>query len=672
MSRQNYLKGFNPEKNLANNQSEYNKAVVTLSPYQVNPRLFKSIEKFITTDLGSSYIGNELVSDLLTNNSIRVNIEDAESINLSFLGRNFTLDMSDAQLFESLFNFINSKNIDKSSTKPKIKRKVIEIFSKEIAEFTKYMNDRWGERSFTDHELTQIEHNAYEYGVDHLWDSKSNIKDVIERMMFNSLINEEEEDTLQGLLIDNPDELKQALSENFNIYNSNDYVSDDYIYYDDYYYSGDIINPYIDEEQGDYLRETYKIDKWVNDPEANIEKMLRNTYLYGYEDEFKAFITKKSSEFEITENYEYLKVYINVSNLRSSLSEYLVSNKKKLKSLLGGNGDKDLKAREKKITRIKNNILYRIASILISVVKDVNVKIPIKDIKKEANNNNMLGQLFTKKDGQNLLQAYTSGFSIADIINYDAKLPSIYTPNSFLSYIESNGDLNDWVNIDITSKTWTSSIQKIFKETNYVMQFNIKPDKLDEFLNLIEDTFGSDMGNSNILRNYIKSSNHPTSKKTLSLGWIRYTIEPEYNGKKIKGVVLDEIQTDLAKLIQTKEKKEYEEYKRELREFDDKDITEDMKVRLKNLSQASKNSTSTFLDKWEDFFMRKFISYAKKNLGYNKIYMPTYQTKLDVYNASPPASLYKELPNRFSFKKDSDVEGFMLLEKKLEVYKRLV
>ena len=45
--------------------------------------------------------------------------------------------------------------------------------------------------------------------------------------------------------------------------------------------------------------------------------------------------------------------------------------------------------------------------------------------------------------------------------------------------------------------------------------------------------------------------------------------------------------------------------------------------------------------------------------------MPTYQTKLDSYSANPPMRLYKELPNRFGFKTKSDMEGFMVLEKKI-------
>jgi hypothetical protein len=71
------------------------------------------------------------------------------------------------------------------------------------------------------------------------------------------------------------------------------------------------------------------------------------------------------------------------------------------------------------------------------------------------------------------------------------------------------------------------------------------------------------------------------------------------------------------------------------------------------------------MDGWEDILMNAFIKYARNDLNYQKIYMPTYQTKLDRYSANPPMRLYKELPNRFGFKTKSDLEGFLVLEKKI-------
>ena len=68
---------------------------------------------------------------------------------------------------------------------------------------------------------------------------------------------------------------------------------------------------------------------------------------------------------------------------------------------------------------------------------------------------------------------------------------------------------------------------------------------------------------------------------------------------------------------------------------------------------------------WDVFTMSNFIKFAKRNLRIKKIWLPTYETKVNKYNANPPMYLYKELPSKFGFvknHKDSNMDGFMLYE----------
>ena len=128
-------------------------------------------------------------------------------------------------------------------------------------------------------------------------------------------------------------------------------------------------------------------------------------------------------------------------------------------------------------------------------------------------------------------------------------------------------------------------------------------------------------GDKRKISNYIHDSGHPTSKKLLTLAWCRFTVF-----KDEKNVVLDEIQTDL---------------------------------------QNPEFKLEQFMKGWENVMMRHFIDYIRHKIRIRKIYMPTYRTKQDRYNSSPPMRLYKELPFKFGFSKKSNLEGFLMLEKKV-------
>ena len=291
-------------------------------------------------------------------------------------------------------------------------------------------------------------------------------------------------------------------------------------------------------------------------------------------------------------------------------------------------------AHEKELDKkynIESPSLYNIALILSRDYGD-DTKVPIKELKKKINSDNYLGQMFTKKDGQGFLRNFSNGFSINDIIEYDKKYHSGARDDSFLNSLKIGEGLE--IGFDI----WKKEAQTIFKEKkNYVFQLNFSKEITDRLItDSSEDTYtisGEHEGiyheietsNKNNINAYIQKSNHPTSKELLTMGWVRFTLFPEKHS-----LVIDEIQTDLTS---------------------DKFLGEEI------------------MKGWEDILMKAFIKYARNELNYQKIYMPTYKTKLDLYDASPPMRLYKELPNRFGFKTKSDWEGFMVLERKIMTFK---
>lgn len=263
------------------------------------------------------------------------------------------------------------------------------------------------------------------------------------------------------------------------------------------------------------------------------------------------------------------------------------------------------------ILKIKNPVLWSIADLLTRNIEVDNkeAKFNIKEIKKIATTTT-LGQMLTKKEGSMLLKKHSNGFTILDIENLSFEL-------------ENKESLLQNKNIEITHSTWNGTQRYFNDEVNYVFQVNLKPFKNKEILD--------SHPKKDILNYYItKGSIHPTSKITLTLAWVRYTFSKEQNA-----IILDEIQTDLT--------------------GDDYKLGDDL------------------MDGWDEFSMKLFIQYVRKQYKVRKIYMPTYDTRTDLkyypqkdkYTKLPPMHLYKELPNKFGFKKHSDLDGFMVLENNL-------
>lgn len=291
------------------------------------------------------------------------------------------------------------------------------------------------------------------------------------------------------------------------------------------------------------------------------------------------------------------------------------------------NKDSNDKVLEAWLKKIQNPIIYQVCHILLVVLHIPNLMskvFTVKDLKQLSQQNSTLGQLLLKQldikgEKMNLLDYCNKqkGLMFQELEQLDKELiqqeKEKISKKEDKTIIELLGNNGFEVNIN---QTWKGAQIYFDKLTNHVFQVNIKKSNLEKVLNHAFDV------NVDSLKYYIKGSNHPTSKQTLTYSWIRYTKVSDNE------IVLDEIQTDL----------DGEEF------------------------------LGKYLMKgWDVFTMNKFIKYVRNTLKIRKIYLPTYETKVNEYHANPPMYLYKELPQKFGFKKKHDnpkLEGFMLLEGK--------
>jgi RNAse (barnase) inhibitor barstar len=231
----------------------------------------------------------------------------------------------------------------------------------------------------------------------------------------------------------------------------------------------------------------------------------------------------------------------------------------------------------------------------------------------------------SKSSGQKLIQKHLQGFSLQNIIDLDANRYHAFSPerDSLFDKYRFGRELT----YDLTK--WTGAQIYFRQNTNHVFQLNLKKDIFERDFSQNEEADDDHVRN---VEAYIKNSNHPTSKTDVTLSWVRFTIikpgqyENVFGDLKETVVVLDEVQTDL----------------------------DDEQFFGKELMEG-----------WEQATMRYFMRFVRQSLKVRKIYMPTYQAKQDLYNANPPMYLYKELPFKVGFKKNSGVENFLLAEKTL-------
>lgn len=241
----------------------------------------------------------------------------------------------------------------------------------------------------------------------------------------------------------------------------------------------------------------------------------------------------------------------------------------------------------------------------------------VKDINQIAKTDPEIQKITSKPEWKEFVKKHQNSFTIQDIINFDKQ--DVEDSSDSLKPVmqwklgrDFKRGLSKWTGMQRNPE---------FKgKTNYVMQINMTPKTEEMFL----DKFSESQAEA--LKEYKNDNSHPTSKKNLTLSWVRFTILPEHGDNG--GVVIDEIQTDL---------------------FNTKKVLKDQEM-------------AAFIKDWDKLTMRTFIDYARSKLGYRKIYMPTMETKKSVYSATPPRSLYTDLPRKFNFKKESDMDGYMMLE----------
>jgi hypothetical protein len=423
------------------------------------------------------------------------------------------------------------------------------------------------------------------------------------------------------------------------------------------------VDIYINEREIEELSNKYEVISWLT--ESKLSDMLPENTPLSSSDLFNALINKTSivdsTEIYVTLSIEYedvLKIISDESLPFNSSSNRKDRINKLLTSERNPDADKNKILYEKRIKFIKDNELYRLASLLGEYINyDMNSKITGKDIKNLSNSNPYIKKLLTMKSVPYVISNFPKGFSIKDLRNIDI---TTYDKGSLFQYFvkEQGLKLEDFLDIDVISYKWTSSLQTITDKYNYVFQLNIKR----EYFNKVLDVFNVPEENRQALKDYhkLKHAVHPVqnNSKYVSLGWIRYTVRPKikFNKVTLDGVLLDEVQSDLDNF-----------------EYLGRDI----------------------MKGWQYIIVRKFIEYVKKNLGYTKIYMPDIDVKVDHYNAFRKHKvkneveekdeetgemvkkeiekeevvqkytanlLYKQLPSSFAFI-PSKVKGFYLLEK---------
>lgn len=273
------------------------------------------------------------------------------------------------------------------------------------------------------------------------------------------------------------------------------------------------------------------------------------------------------------------------------------------------------------LKNIKDPVLHYLADYLHqNFTQKTDEVIPVKALKQRAKEDSTFAQYMNKTMGQELIKKHQMGFSLQNIIDLDSSVESPLPEESIFKKYKFGKEIT----YDLSK--WNSTVQVAFpKNTNHVFQLNLKKEIFERDFES-QDEYGSNV--QNVLR-YISNSNHPTSRQDLTLAWVRFTIIKPGQYTEIFGdlkqtvVVLDEIQTDL----------------------------DDEEFLGKELMAG-----------WEVYTMKYFIRFVRQSLKVRKIYMPTYSTKQNMYNANPPMHLYKDLPFKVGFKKNSGADGFLLAE----------
>ena len=507
----------------------------------------------------------------------------------------------------------------------------------DIESVKSYLNSVDSYEKFNDYPKDRFEDELTEYYLRSEEDNgrltNRRLKEITEEAYDKDFINEEQKDTIIEL-IQSKDE-KEIYIEGINSYtkvshqddpnlgsNSNMLNLGYILNLDEYEYEDQLDKGIFDGDNCEY---------WVpySDDTGDIDQFDELIKMYSENN-------KKDRYYNIYVNYYFrVKVYITKEGFDNIIKDFDLSklNINKTKLLLSDEKNtfvnKEIKSFEKKIQYINSPHLYRVAMILGKEFSyDINNEISIPEYRELINKNSDLSLFTDSKDVVQFINNNPDGFSIKDMIT--SKIIPSYSRGSLFKYLSKDKGIkeSDYLQISITDN-WKSDLQRVFQNNpNYVFQLNFNKKYLQdvyEGLNIPEE-------NRRNINNF--KSIHPivNDDKYVSLAYIRYTVTPEYKGKEIQGVILDEIQSDF-----------------------DKKQRFGMKV----------------LKGWEDIILKKFISYVRKNLGYDKIYMPTMELKnTPTYNGGYGANvpeftakkLYLDLPKEYGFKQ-SNLKDFLLLER---------
>lgn len=333
---------------------------------------------------------------------------------------------------------------------------------------------------------------------------------------------------------------------------------------------------------------------------------------------------RPNKTFYYTAHYTIYQI-INFSTLEvefeKQFPELVISKSKEIiKSL-----KKDTSSNRKEynlFSKINNNAIKKIIMSLYRKDKDLNKFYSIRELNALSKTIPILKSAMSNKiNNSRIIDMFPNGFTLNDLLEIDSTLEKETISDLSIFRKLKDSDLT----IDFTK--WNSPLQRIFlDDTNYVFQLNLKNEKYDEVLDYVMDV-NDDVDIYKNIKKYIQTSIHPISRSKLTLAWIRFTKIDENE------IVLDEIQTDMTNPTQG------------INTFNSEEL----------------------MDGWEDIILSKFIKFIKYNLHINKIYYPTYTTKINKYNTNPPTYLYDKLPKKYGFSiENSNLKGFMLLEKKIK------
>lgn len=275
-------------------------------------------------------------------------------------------------------------------------------------------------------------------------------------------------------------------------------------------------------------------------------------------------------------------------------------------------------------SKINNNTVKKIIMSLYRKDKDLNKFYSIKELNTLSKTTSILKSAMSSKiNNSRILDIFPNGFTLNDLLEIDSTLEK-----ESISDISIFRRLKD-SDLTINFTKWNSPLQRIFlDDTNYVFQLNLKDEKYNEVLDYVMDV-NDDVDIYKNIKKYIQTSIHPISRSKLTLAWIRFTKIDENE------IVLDEIQTDMTNPTQG------------INTFNSEEL----------------------MDGWEDIILSKFIKFVRYNLRIRNIYYPTVDTKVNKYKAKAPTYLYSNLPKKYGFSiENSNLEGFMLLEKKVKGY----